>query len=266
MENKHRRLLSSQITEDCFNRQKRLKYRAANRRLAVASSWDVLFERRVCSAVHHYTDAPVTEPPSARLEWLQANTFTPPLTGDDVKKLSEVSSFKQTPGWYSPSAERWPSRFADISLIHMAKRHADYCMDHVWLGVFANFRYNLLLREVLPDGSRGEPRFGATHLAGSTAFGWPVVEEGLPGSPKKAWSLARTATLDATFLPIFNLEHWEARAVQWLSPAAQAPLCRTGSITWAHSCRAHPTTDKWEPLHIVGAREARAWPGQEKRV
>ena len=42
LEQKHSRLLSSQIAEDFFNRQKRLKYMASNRRLNVAAAWKVL--------------------------------------------------------------------------------------------------------------------------------------------------------------------------------------------------------------------------------
>lgn len=253
---KHSRLLSSQVTEDCFNRQKRLKLKASNRRLAMAASWDILFQRRVLSEVHKYKEPVAVEPPSARLEWLPEDTFCAPLKGKDVERLSEVSSFKREPGWYSPSAERWPSRFADVALMHMAKRHGDYCMDNVWLGEFANFRYNLLLREVLPDGSRGAPRFGAKHLTGSTAFGWPATEITLPGSNAQAWEAATNATVDDTFLAIYSLEHWEARPIQWLSPAAQASMTRGGDVSQAFACRAHPTTAAWEPLHVAGAREA----------
>jgi hypothetical protein len=254
---KHARLLSSQMTEDCFNRQKKLKYRASNRRLNLASAWNVLLERKVCSSVHHYTEPPCVEPPSARLEFLPEETFVPKLVGDTVKVLSGVTSFKQEPAWYSPGAERWPARFADVGLMAAAVRHNDFDMSNVWLTSLVNFRYNLLLREKLPDGSFGQPLFAATSVAGSSGFGWPAVMLELPGDPGKfAWRFADRATVDETFVPLFNLEHWEARSVKWLAPASQAGCCAQGDHVWAFCGRAHPTTDAWESLDKVAARQA----------
>ena len=100
------------------------------------------------------------EPPSARLEFLPEETFVPKLVGYTVKVLSGVTSFKHEPAWYPPGAERWPARFADVGLM-TAVRHNDFDMSNVWLTSLVNFRYNLLLREKLPDGSFGQPLFAA---------------------------------------------------------------------------------------------------------
>jgi len=138
-----------------------------------------------------------------------------------------------------------------------AVRHNDFDMSNVWLTSLVNFRYNLLLREKLPDGSFGQPLFAATSVAGSSGFGWPAVMLELPGDPGKfAWRFADRATVDETFVPLFNLEHWEARSVKWLAPASQAGCCAQGDHVWAFCGRAHPTTDAWESLDKVAARQA----------
>ena len=54
LKKKHRRIISSQIVEDAFGRQKGFKALHANRRLKVAGIWDVLQRRKLVGHVHNY--------------------------------------------------------------------------------------------------------------------------------------------------------------------------------------------------------------------
>ena len=48
-----------------------------------------------------------------------------------AQELSPKTSRTQKTKHYSPGAERWPSRFADVGLLAFAVRGSDWCFDNL---------------------------------------------------------------------------------------------------------------------------------------
>lgn len=59
LERKHNRLMTSEIVENAFNRQKRMKSKDSNRRLDVRRSWGVLLGRGVLNKVNSFEIAQI---------------------------------------------------------------------------------------------------------------------------------------------------------------------------------------------------------------
>ena len=119
LKQRHSRILSTQIVEDAFNRQKRQKARHMNRRLKAAGAWDVLQEKHLVDSVHHYTSPASHSPPEARRSSLPMDTFQGPRHGTSMA-FEGIASFKAQSDWYSPMADRHGVQYADVQLTKYA--------------------------------------------------------------------------------------------------------------------------------------------------
>lgn len=165
IEKKHNRLLSSQIVEDAFGRQKGFKALHVNRRLRVAGIWDVLQRRELMTAVHSYSPLPATIVASTRGSRLPANAFEAPPKGTTVD-LAGICSFRAQPTWHSTKAELHSLQFLDGALISFALEHNMVNrLKDTWLNVMIRAEHHILIRQILNEGCMGHPTIHGDLLA-----------------------------------------------------------------------------------------------------
>ena len=263
LEQKHNRILSTQIVEDAFNRQKRQKATHMNRRLKAAGAWGVLQEKHLVDSVHHYTLPASHSPPEARRSSLPMDTFQGPRHGTSMA-FEGTASFKAQADWYSPKADRHGVQYADVQLTKYARRRGLLSkVRDKWLNVFVQGKHHILLREVL-DAERkeyGPTLLACSHLQGSVGFGWPAVKCEIPGHPAEVCFVpAAKATADEVPIVILDLASWEAMQFEWHSPAWQFAKFTSAHGRWTSMIRAFPrkAAGDFQPLMQV-ACEAAFW-------
>ncbi|MFM7979894.1 MAG: hypothetical protein ACKPKO_11315, partial [Candidatus Fonsibacter sp.] len=110
LEQMHRRLLTSEFIENCFNRQKRMKAKDNNRRLELRRAWEVLLEKKVLKSVNRFEDVSCSQRTSFRAERLPVGIQEPVLS-EAPPTLMPLSGKKARPEWYSPSASNHAVQF-----------------------------------------------------------------------------------------------------------------------------------------------------------
>lgn len=98
----HSRVISSQIVEDAFNRQKNNK-KEPNRRGIVERSWGVLVEKSVASEVHKFKEPAISDDPVEQ-QALGDEVFHAKLR-DSPKEFHELTSFRAKTAWWSPGPQ-----------------------------------------------------------------------------------------------------------------------------------------------------------------
>lgn len=260
LDRKHCRIISSQIVEDCFNRQKRAKAGHMNRKVKVQSSWDVLQERRLVDKVHEYKLLAVSTPGPLRADRLPEHTFSGPLKGTTLD-LSGITGHTAKTSWYSPSAERNGVAFMDTVILDFAiRRQCLGSVGNACLSILANPRHRILLREVVDEetGEFGPPFFACGHIPGSVAWGWPAEVVQIPMSERQCFVPAKVAAFDQVPLVIIDPSHWVALQYCWRSPAWQWETYPLARQEWLPSIRAFSVgdTDAFKPLMVVAAESA----------
>lgn len=140
------RIISSQICEDCFNRQKNGR-KAPNRRGIVEKSWAIVSEKQVMDVVHKF-DTPSVSAAPAVVEPLPPSVFRPHLP-DTPKDFHQLVGFKSSPSWYSPGAASFGQAYSDLSLIEFAHhKNLHRFVRNRWLGEFCQAKHHILLRHV----------------------------------------------------------------------------------------------------------------------
>lgn len=216
---KHSRLLTTQLVEDMFQRQKRRKQTHFTRKLQMASNYKVLLDRQVLDEVHKY-NSPAPLQHAHRAGFLPNEIFNADLNGSSVK-LGDLTSHRPRTAWYSPAAERHGVRYADVAALAFCKLRG--CLNKVgclWLGCLIDASHCVLVQEVLADGGHGQVYFALSHLPGTCALGWPATRVAIPGHQEaSAWTFAECKRL--CFLTVVDLAHWRAVSFTWRSPLWQ---------------------------------------------
>lgn len=255
LELKHRRLLGSQIVEDSFQRQKRLKQTHYTRRLKVAAAFEVLVDKGVAHQIHKYLPPPPQSATPTRSSWLDPSTFEAPLAGSC--KFDDVTSHKAAADWYSPSAERHGNTFVSGVLLAFARRWN--CMGKLsdcWLATFLRASHSLLVRQAFPDGTLGPPCFALSFMQGSVGLVWPAVQRQCPGAANKFfWEFAPQASIDDGLAVVIDLNHWQAIQVVWRSLVWQFENLPMSRSRLPHHIRAYAkTSQQWTSLLAVAAQ------------
>jgi hypothetical protein len=143
-----RGVISSQIAEDAFKRQRRKETIQANRRARMARAYHVLLQRQVAGSVHKYNEVEVdTAVDYLRRPSLPDKAFEPcsSIASVDLKGIIGYRS----PDWYSPAAATWSVQYADLPLVAEARRMRQLDeLPNAWLGSLLNVRHNIVIREV----------------------------------------------------------------------------------------------------------------------
>ena len=258
---KHQRIISSQISEDAFQRQKRRKQQHLNRRLNLLENYNILQVRRLVSEVHKYTAVvPDTDAQARRDHRVSPKVFEPSLRqcSVDIKGIS--STKKQKTPYYSPPADRSPVRFSDCHLMRYAMKRGNKDMLHnLWLNMLVNVNHRVLIREKLAGGKVGPPMFCLCALAGGLSFGWPAVEGTVPKIRPAAHFYVPKAgvTHEECHIPFYDLRHWQMASYEWRSSAYQWQIFPAAREHWGGSglrIRAYTSSTWDEPLKVAALK------------
>ena len=257
---KHSRLLSSQIAEDCFNRQKRSVAKYNNRRLNMVANFNVLLEKKVATSVHSY-DAPPRAPGTNAKPLRSVDVFEGPVVGHTCD-LTGVWSYKQSTSWYSPSSTNHPEQFlVDLLKTYCEKHKCMHQAKNHWLCTLIRVQHYIIIREKLGGQRFGKPLFAMSNKCGFVAFTWPAKEDHVPGrqytlQPQVFYTFAPQPDCCADeesglWVPILDLDKWQACSYEWRSPVWQhSNFTRAPWKTW--EVRAFPTSS-WMPIQQVAA-------------
>lgn len=248
------RVMSTQVVEDAFQRQKRRKQVHMNRKLHFAENFKVLLDRELMTTVHHYEKPPTADAAPQRANFLSEDVFVAPLS-PDFKELGGITSHKGKCDWHTASAERFAVKFADIAVLLAAKHRGGFhLLGRVWLGCMVSASHHILVRQKQQGGQVSQPFFALMHLPGSAALGWPAVEERIAGYGGVSWAPALDCS-SVSFLPILDDTEWEALSYTWHSPAWQhLNMPRVGG-SMPHAVRAiSVANEEWAPLMTVAAK------------
>ena len=257
---KHSRVLTSQIVEDSFGRQKRRKSTHVTRHLKVATAWDVLQERQLVNSIHRY-DKPVSiSAASCRADYLPSDTFQGPLSASGLD-MTGISTYDQKASWYTCKPDCHAVQYLDAKYIaKCADRNMLNSMRSPWMNVLVQARHHIILREVKEDGTRGPPLYACAYVKGHLAFGWPAQACDVPGHPGlQCFTPAGRVDETMVLIAILDICHWEALPYAWRSPAWQFSSFPGARGKWAQHIRAFPLDGGgFRPLLKV-ASEAAYW-------
>lgn len=148
LSHKHNRLITSEIVENAFTRQKRMKTRDHNRRLDLRRAWGVLLDREVLDKVNSFETAQFEGLQPTRSANLPAMIQEPPLSGCSVD-CRQMSSHKQKVDWYSPGAQKHSVKYlAQVTMEYADKHQLWGSLDQGWLNCFFRAGHSVLVREV----------------------------------------------------------------------------------------------------------------------
>lgn len=259
LERKHNRLLTSEVVENSFNRQKRMKARDTNRRLDLRRAWGVLLDRQVLDQVNDFQPVRFAGTQPTRSVTLPPAVQEPPLSGCSIDEASKLSSHKAKMDWYSPGASKHSLKYLTQVVMDYADKHSLWgSLDKVWLNCFFRASHSLMLREI---GDRQSAYFALQDLSGCCAAVWPAIEVTRPSGAAELGDLVYfepkpNPEVEECFVVALAAERWEALWVQWRSPAWQvANLKQDAPQGFAVRAFGRPGAE-WAPMLEVGARAA----------
>ncbi len=180
------RIISSQVCEDGFNRQKNWK-KHPNRRGLVHGTYEALIKTKVADEVHHYTQPPPCATAVSRESDLR-HEFYPQLS-DMPKELFPIVSFDKKPKWYSSTGDSYTKPFADLNLLDFALRHGlKNNISDAWLGQIFDATHQILVRHRHVPGQISRWFFPMLHVPGSSNFLWPADDCRLDGGNLQCFS------------------------------------------------------------------------------
>jgi hypothetical protein len=255
---KHRRLISSQMAEDLFNRMKALKSRHFNKKLRVASAMEVCLDKEVVTAVNKYTKPPtLAASQSSRLTAAPPELFSPVLGGTDYD-LTGIASYSAKKSWYGTNTERDGLQYSDRHITRFCgERRAYDKQGDAWLSVFVNPTFDVLIRARQLNTGAVPTFFCLDHIPGGVGFGWPALLISVPGHlGALAWEPDPNGSI--TPLVIVDPGHWQAVTYEWKSPAWQFENWPGARGHLPHAGRAVVTDPQalekgWQPLITVAA-------------
>ena len=261
LQKRHRRVVSSQLPEDCFNRQKGQKSTHLTRRLKISKAWSDVLDTEVVNKVHRYEFFTSTGHAPQPGKYLAKHTFQPRLCTSTAKSLKPIMSYTQHTDWFSCKAERHSIRYADLLTANAASaRDAWGLVDSSWLSCLLRATHRLVIRVKTPNaGSSTNTYFPCVPVPGSVAIVMPAVEERVPGTEEGviAWHVSDASSFADLWCATLDLGDIEAQPVEWRCPLWQEN--RFGEHApkdWSSTIRAFPAnTRSWEPLLVVAAME-----------
>lgn len=253
LQGKHHRLLGTEIVENAFNKQKRMKAKDVNRRMDLRRAWRVLLDRHLVDGVFKHQLVVFDGHCPTRGRALDADVQEPGLKNCSVD-LRNLSSMRAKTDWYSPGAGKHAVKYLTDHVLRYAKEHGLWgSVQNIWLGCAFRASHKLVVREI---GNRSKVFFALTDVPGSCCIGWPAKQAKLPrqasGAPA-CWIPAECPDLDDVFLTVLDWGRYEAQSVEWRSPAWQFANLK-GPGSWCHEVRAFDIGGGWAPLRVVAAR------------
>jgi hypothetical protein len=167
-------ILSSQISEDCFNfmkNSKQLKGKKKFRRVqkCMASA----LTAKVLSQKHKYKELKVDQAKTLGKSRPPDDAFTPNKAKKSMD-FHKLVSTSQTTEHYSPGADNWSVRVADLACLRVCRVRQDFeLLSRVWLGTFARHNHHIVWKK---DSSESW-YFPVTHFKDSAVMMVPAIFE-----------------------------------------------------------------------------------------
>jgi hypothetical protein len=241
-------ILSSQVVEDGFNRERRAEGKGVSKRMSDTRVYSALIEKQVLDKVHDYTPLEYKSATVPRDAALPSHAFNA-LQKHESMDLKGIQSFSATPPWYSANAQHWTQKFADMALAREAYAAQDSTMmDTTWLSCLLDST-SIMVRRKAP-GSSWMLSLG-TLASGLGALGWPAQEVRVGPGDAMFQPMLGTAGKALHWLFVCDLEQWEARQLVWKSPLW---TCLKTGNSQLHGIMAEASGP--EPLLRIAARGA----------
>ena len=210
-------ILSSQIVEDGFCRERRSEQGGMSKIMSNTRVHSVLIEKHVLDQVHHYTPVEGSAVSVPRASALPEHAYKS-LQEAQSMNFKTVQGFNATPTWYTAGASNAPQKFADLALLEECKgRDSLDMVDTCWLSCLLDSTALLVKRKVAD--SKWMFSLG-TLFSGMGALGWPAQlhsgqedEAGCTFVPDLS-----PASKALHWLFIDDLSNWEARELRFMSP------------------------------------------------
>ena len=258
LEKRFHRLMSTQLIEDAFQRQKVRKQGHSTRAVGLVENFDILRRREVLTSVHHYKAIDVTTGAPVRTTYMKDEVFEP-APGKCSVDCKNVTTLVSSTTYYSPSATRHAVKYGDIFALRDATRAGTLNrLPNLFLGSLATASNLLILRRkasVFPDD--GMVFFALDHLPASVALAWVAVKVEVPGHPGVEAYVPSVVEQRYCPLPITDLKEWEAVTYVWRSPSWQRFHFRGVPLGFCDCIRAIvPEGTLWKELSTVAAHNA----------
>lgn len=175
--------MASQACEDSFNFMKNSRLVKAKRRFRRPQKcFGVAVSRGVADVVHRYRGVPCDVPVDGRSIKLKRSVFEPDVRHASMQ-FSKISTTSSTPSWYSPSAENWTARDADLALLRECQIKGSFAeASTAWLGELCKGQHQLLIRQ-----RDGPWMFPLHYWSGSCVLALRARQGVLPGSTLQFW-------------------------------------------------------------------------------
>lgn len=258
LNHRHRRLIASELIENCFNRQKRAKGRDMNRRMDLRRAWGVVLDRKVLSEVNDFKEVRFDGVVPLKGHNLEEG-IQHPTVGKCSIDAGPITSFDAKTSWYSPGSDRHCVRFLSQYLHqHMQKTGAWDVGDRTWQGCLFKVEHDILVRR---RGDKEKAFFALAQVPGCCCIVWPAVHHRAPRiSARKLvdfWTPAESVGVDDLVAIVVDVQDWEALKVEFVSPldmAARVKAADGGGVRVA-AFESTPVVG-WLPLLNVAAARA----------
>ena len=199
-------VLSSQISEDCFNfmkNSKQLKGKKKFRRVQKCMS--SALTAKVLSGKHRYKELKVDQAATFGKSRPPDDAFTP-HKGKHSMEFHKLVSTSQSTEHYSPGAENWCVRFADLACLRVARaRHDFQLLSRVWLGTFARHSHHVVWKKANSESWY----FPVMHFKDSAVMMAPAHFETVRRFGKTHWCWYPSGALPS-LKPVDNLDDYQA--------------------------------------------------------
>ena len=245
-----KRLVTSQICEDGFNRCKAAALKGINHEISNTRVFYTLLHKQVMDVVHDYKAPDIGCHAPPRGTSLPENVWKGPVweAWADLKKVRGTSA----PAWYAPGAHNFWEHVSHDVLMDFCEKEG--CLNKVkdtWKCCLVQ-SMTLVVRHTTHKAWF----FVLGQASSETVFGWPAQchEHGEGG--KIHFTLGSCSNIEEIpFLCVLDEESWEGYFFEWLAPASQV-----AQHNLSMSCvRAFPVWPQGEPKPILQVAASQAF-------
>lgn len=222
-ENKHARLLGSQVIEDGVNRQRRVEQDRRNRRGTARAAFQALIEHHVGDQVHHFKPLEVEAKDFGAQTVLPEKTWRSSIQAQSMSFDDIVSTSSRAP-YVTTAPYDYATLFADLHLttaLHKMNRFDE--LQHLDMLQPLLRGEGLLVRQKVAEGGRLAPfLLSLGSLAQTAAPAWRMTETKIEGTNRSFFTpCSGAACKRMVWVIILQAEEFEATTFKWRSPLWQ---------------------------------------------
>ena len=214
-------IVSSQVAEDTFNVMKNGKAQKGKKKFRrVQKCMATVLSRQLLNKEHKYSEIKIDEVANQKGTQPEPETWKSTEPSMPFKNMISTSSIT---GWYSPGAENWSVRAADLAVIRVCKAKDDFSiLDHTWMSTFIRPEHQLVVKNV----DSAQWHFAMLHFKDSAACFLPATFEKVQRFSNHHWTWKPDGN-EPSFKPVVDLRTLEV----FFLPVKYTALC---SATLSH--------------------------------